>query len=81
MCAAIVTASIGVMTSLRFPRFASPAIEAGGFGKSFGAKAALARLDDLMVLCAVESGPSRKDPSCSPISCAVCAAASSVSRS
>ena len=70
MCAAIVTATIVVMTSLGFPRFASPAIETAGFGKSFGAKAALAGLD-LMVLCAVESGPSRKDPSCSPISYAV----------
>jgi hypothetical protein len=31
-------------------------------GKSFGSKAALARPDDLMVLCAVESGPPERIP-------------------
>ena len=54
MCVATVTATIGVRRP-RFPRFASPAIETG-LGKSFGVKAALARLDP-MVPCAVESGP------------------------
>jgi hypothetical protein len=45
-------------TSLRFPRFASPAIGTG-LGKSFGAKAALARLD-LMVPVRRRIGPLQK---------------------
>jgi hypothetical protein len=55
---------------LPFPRLASQAIQTAGFGKSFGAKPALAGVD-LMVPRAVDWGPSRKDLSCSATSYAV----------